>query len=168
MPTAPKSLTCSLDWRDVLTAIGLDCLPLAVLPQSAECPLCGYGIITAMEDPVLDSVWFHCPECRFAGDIMQLAGAHLDCSEREAIVSLSALRVMPEELSDKDVEDYLTFHLQPRRRINDFWEAARLRPMMPTQPQQLPSRARSCAAASAQLLPSPPPPSSPGSSVRFL
>ncbi len=128
MSNPVQSLTCRLDWREVFQTIGLGFPNRPDLPQSIPCPLCDQGVLTVMADHVLNSQWFHCGGCQFAGDVIEFSASVLKCPIGQTLNSLETQRLFATPLRDDDVTNYLHQHLYYRQRIQKFWEKARRAP----------------------------------------
>lgn len=123
-----RALTSQLDWRKVLQAIGLDDPRCPDLPQSFPCPLCEDGALTVMCDHVLHSAWVHCCGCGYSGDLIEFASRILKCSIEHTIIYLESKNLFEAQLSDEDIATYKSEHIEYRRRITAFWEAAKRAP----------------------------------------
>ena len=124
MSNPSQSLASRLDWREVFQAIGLDSPRRSDLPQSMPCPCCEVGAMTVMQDHVLHSQWFYCHGCKFAGDLIELVARVQDRPVTSVVDFLETRTLFGSPLSDDDLTNYQTEHLDYRHRINAFWEKA--------------------------------------------
>ncbi len=133
MANPSKSLSRLLDWRTVLSATGADEVHCCALPQDVPCPVCAKGQLRIYDDHVLGGQWASCRDCQFAGDLIELAAGAWQTDIPATLARLEDHGVFPDPLTDEGIAAYLQDHIGYRRRLGQFWEAARLRPMQATE-----------------------------------
>ncbi len=131
MSNPSLALASRLDWRKVFQLIGLDEPRSSDLPQAMPCPLCDVGALTVMSDHVLNSLWFHCSDCQFAGDLIEFSAKILKCSIGGCINFLETHQLFEMQLRDVDLANYRTQQIDLRLRIRKFWETAKHAPSEP-------------------------------------
>jgi hypothetical protein len=122
---APRtSLNAYVPWPE--TARLLD-LPLAdaALPARTTCPLCGARRLTVYADPG-GGPWFHCPDCRRAGDLIELTAAFWGVGLPAAVALLARQGApLPAAVLDAEpVADYVRDHPGYRQRLGALWQRA--------------------------------------------
>lgn len=123
-----ESLSRHVEWHRVLASLGSPAPILNVLPQTVLCPLCESLELVVSSDHVLGGEWTSCGLCKFAGDFIELAAQKWQMAIPEALAQLSCTGMLKISLSDKLVESYIRDHVDLRRRIREFWEAAHKAP----------------------------------------
>jgi hypothetical protein len=123
MPDAPASLSRRLAWTRVLGELGAP-VEATFLPQIAVCTICCKKTLHVFTDDLLGGQWAHCTGCGFAGDMIELAAAAWNLDVPAAIGKLQNLSLAG-PFAGEQVQGYLDHHLGFRRRVSEFWEAAR-------------------------------------------
>lgn len=128
MPTASKSLNQFVHFTRVLPAIGVSGPSSAVLPATVTCPFCHQATLRILDDTVVGGQWAYCGQCRFAGDLIELAAKAWGTDVPTALTRLHGLGLLDGSLSQDRAASYLRDHVDYRRRLRDFWTEAQVRP----------------------------------------
>ena len=130
MANQPMSLSRFVESDLVFDNLGLPAPSSPVFPKVMQCPFCSDGkLMSAMEDTILHAKWYHCHGCQFAGDIIQLVMQQKSISVQEAIRWLEQTSAIDAKCPSSVVEAYEPSHFQARKRVNDFWDVVRNRPI---------------------------------------
>lgn len=129
-----KSLSCQIRWTSLLPVLSVELPQVTVLPQTISCPLCNGDQLTLLDDHVLGGTWSNCRACNFAGDLVELAAAVWEIEVPAAISKLDGLGQFSDLITDDDVVAYMRDHVNYRKRLSTFWDAARLAPMQHATP----------------------------------
>ncbi len=70
----PEITNGNPSWLKILPSLGVE-IRGGVLPARVICPLCRSGVMTVHADPTARQEWYHCGDCRFAGDAEALTAA---------------------------------------------------------------------------------------------
>ena len=129
MPNQPMSLSRFVESDLVFDNLGLPSPSSPVFPKVTPCPFCSDKLMSVMVDEILHAEWFHCHSCQFAGDIIQLVMQQEAVCVQEAIGWLEDNSAIDDKCPSSVVEAYEPSHFQTRKRVNDFWDVVRNRPI---------------------------------------
>jgi hypothetical protein len=102
----------------------------AVLPCETQCPLCSGSKLRIYHDYNSHGVWIYCRDCRFAGDIIELAMAAwkgLDIRTTIKKIEAMGIDIPPERLVPVNVDIYVLVHPDRRKRMWTLWEKSQKR-----------------------------------------
>jgi hypothetical protein len=128
MASRTVSLARHVSWHQVLTLLGVE-IPTFALPACLRCPCCPAGMIHVYHDAALGGQWLHCPTCRFAGDVIELAARVWGLDVPVALLKLQELSpgLFGEPLTPDTISNYVRDHVEYRRAVHSFWTAAQKR-----------------------------------------
>ena len=105
--------------------LGVEVHDLA-LPSVVRCPLCQRQALGVYKEPARPGQWYHCANCGFAGDGVELTAAVGEISLGSAILKLAARGLaIPTELLEPVAIEKHTKKAEFRKRVMAFWNAAR-------------------------------------------
>ena len=119
------SLNSFLAWTNVLPVLGVEVRGSA-LPATVICPLCQRQALGVYKEPARPGQWYHCSNCGFAGDAVELTAAVGNISLGTATLKLATrgLPIPDELLTDESIERH-NKKIDLRKRTMAFWNAAR-------------------------------------------
>ena len=123
----PSNRVCvHATWPEVAQVLGLPATGQA-LPLQSACPLCRGDRLTVYQDSITQGEWGYCFDCRFSGDLFELAAATWQVEIPEAIRRLAyeGVPIPPESLSDQAISVYINRILQLSRRLRKIWDHAK-------------------------------------------
>lgn len=122
------SIDKSINWVRALKV--LDIVPDSpVLPCTVKCPIhqCG-GPMTIYHDYTTTGHWFHCSKCDRHGDILDMFCQTWDQDVHTVLYKLSLLMdIDAAQLLPDRINAHILSHPNKRRRLEEFWDAARKR-----------------------------------------
>jgi len=83
-----RSLNAYVGWHQVLPLLGVKATT-GSMPLMVQCPLCHGHRLHIYDDTKFGGNWHYCPDCRSAGDMIELAAATWDCDLPQAIHKLT-------------------------------------------------------------------------------
>lgn len=125
MAAPQSSLNAYLSWPATSRLLGL-MLDNEALPARLACPLCQGRRFTAYEDVISAGIWFHCPDCDRAGDLIELAAAVGQMTLPAAVAHLARLNALlpPAALAPERINDYVRDYPSYRQRLTQLWQQA--------------------------------------------
>jgi hypothetical protein len=124
LPSKCPSLNNFLPWTNVLPVFGVE-IHGSALPAIVLCPLCQHQSLAVYKEPGRPGQWYHCTNCHFAGDAVELTAAVSEISIGSAILKLAARGLpIPAELLRPDAIDHYENKIAYRKRIMAFWNTA--------------------------------------------
>lgn len=122
MPLFPRSLASYLQRSRLLELLEMDVGPF-VLPATTRCPMCSAPVLELHWDEAYLAEWAYCPECQFAGDLIELMIRKRGTTPRavcEELIREGALLPKPEW----EIAQYERTHLRVRREMSALWSRA--------------------------------------------
>ncbi|MGH9553972.1 MAG: hypothetical protein ACRD3W_31630 [Terriglobales bacterium] len=103
--------------------------PADALPMRVQCPICSRREMYVYQDTIGSGEWAHCfnVDCRFSGDMIELAAATWKASPHAAVRRLVALGLALEhdEVTPESLQDYVARFPGSRMKARDFWHRCR-------------------------------------------
>lgn len=112
---------CS-DWQKLFRLLALDAAG-AVLPCTSTCPACA-GVLTSFQDNICGGTWHHCSDCKFSGDMVELAAVVWQITIEQAFERLTASGLIMSSVGRLILPDYLNGFYRKRRAAQNLWEAS--------------------------------------------
>ncbi len=120
-----KFLGIHAPWHEVSRILGLS-TPSESLPVRSPCPLCRGDRLTIYQDTTTESDWGYCFDCRFRGDMIELAAAVWKVSLQDAANRLAyeGAPFPPDSLTEEKLAAYVTRTVGHCQRLLEVWEKA--------------------------------------------
>ncbi len=101
--------------------------PSESLPARSPCPVCRGDRLTIYQDTTTGSDWGYCFDCKFRGDMIELAAATWKVSIQDAANRLahSGVPIPPDSLTEERLATYITRTVEHYRRLTAVWEKSR-------------------------------------------
>ena len=119
MANPSRTLARQVRWTRILPRLGVTYESTA-LPAIVTCPACKQGKMRVYHDYLLRAEWLNCPECRFAGDTIQIAAQVWHVKVEEAIERLRRDGILDRNLDNDAVERYVDEVVGLRQRVHQF------------------------------------------------
>lgn len=128
MPSPRKSLSTSVPWQKVLSAVGVRSVSQA-LPATVSCPVCN-GRMLIFPDVTTAGQWhycFGCEEGNNAGDMLQLASRKWQLSSAATVARLLRTGVRLDWAADREeaVAAYEKHYVRRQNKLQKLWQRSR-------------------------------------------
>ena len=117
----PSDLGVHAQWAVIADVLGIPKSNQA-LPVLTTCPLC-HGNRFSVQNSIHDGDWAYCFDCKYSGNLLELAAAIWKCSLTAAVSRLAyeGVPIPSESLTDEAVTTYINTALVKRKRFADMW-----------------------------------------------
>jgi len=88
MVEEPLSLNSHIGWHQVLPLLEVD-VAVGPFPMIVRCPLCNNRRLHIYDDTKFGGNWHYCPNCKSAGDLVELAASVWKCSVYDTIMRMA-------------------------------------------------------------------------------
>lgn len=120
-----RALNIHVPWVDILQTLGLPAAGQA-LPAKTHCPLCQGRRFSLYQDNIAGGAWGYCFDCRWSGDLIELAATVWDLSVAETVDRLvqQGFPIPQRKHNREAVAAYQTHCHDQRRRLWSLWAEA--------------------------------------------
>ena len=111
------------NWSDVLRELGI-AVTSGVLPQQFKCPFCDEDKFYVYRDTILNSEWYHCRDCNWAGNSIHLLSKYHNLSINTILLKYGAIK----STSDARLDTYL-LTIEKRDDLIQLWHDSQNSPL---------------------------------------